>query len=58
MIFDILETNKSFQNFKAQHISRNCNTLAHSMAKLALTKLDSFIWLDEFLVDILYLFSS
>lgn len=58
VIFDVLETKKSFQNFKAQHVSRSRNTLAHSMAKLALRKLDSIIWLDEFPVEVLYLFSS
>lgn len=57
LIFDILEIKKSFQNFKAQHGIRTCNTLAHNMTKLALRKLESSIGLDEFPVDILYLFS-
>ena len=26
VIFDILEAKKSFQNFKAQHVGRTCNT--------------------------------
>ena len=47
VIFDILETKKIFQNFKAQHVSRKCNFLAHDLAKLALKKSDSSIWLDE-----------
>ena len=38
VIFDILEVKKSFQNFKAQHVGRTCNTLAHDLAKLALRK--------------------
>ena len=55
VIFDILETKKSFQNFKAQHVPRSCNIIAHFMAKLALRKLDSFVWLDEIPVDVMCL---
>lgn len=55
VIFDILEAKRNFLNFKAQHVHRNCNTLAQSLAKLALRKIDS--WLDEFPADVLYLFS-
>lgn len=58
VIFDILETKKSFQNFKAQHVPRSCNIVAHSMAKLALRKLDSFVWLDEIPADVLCLLAS
>ena len=57
MIFDILETKKSFQNFKAQHVPRSYNVSAHSLAKLALRKLDSFVWLDKFPIEVLQLFS-
>lgn len=57
VIFDILEAKRSFQNFKAQHVYRNCNSLAHSLAKLALRKVDSFVWLDEFPAEVVYLFS-
>ncbi|KAH9747206.1 reverse transcriptase domain-containing protein [Citrus sinensis] len=57
VIFDILEAKKSFQNFKAQHVGRTCNTLAHNLAKLALRKSEPCIWLDEFPAEILYLFS-
>ncbi|KAH9763516.1 reverse transcriptase domain-containing protein [Citrus sinensis] len=57
VIFDILEAKKSFQNFKAQHVGRTCNTLAHDLAKLALRKSEPCIWLDEFPVEIVYLFS-
>ena len=55
VIFDILETKKCFQNFKVQHVPRSCNIVAHSMAKLALRKLDCFVWLDEILADVLCL---
>ncbi|KAL9440285.1 hypothetical protein AB3S75_019028 [Citrus x aurantiifolia] len=58
VIFDILEAKKSFQNFKAQHVVRTCNTLAYDLTKLALRKSESCIWLDEFPAEILYLFSS
>ena len=34
VIFDILETKKSFQNFKAQHLPKSCNIIAHALAKL------------------------
>lgn len=57
VILDILELNKNFQNFKAQHVFRRSHILAHFMAKLALKKFDSSIWLDEIPVDIMYLFS-
>ncbi|KAL9444373.1 hypothetical protein AB3S75_017539 [Citrus x aurantiifolia] len=57
VIFDILETKKIFQNFKAQHVPRMCNFLAHDLAKLALKKSDPCIWLDEFPEDVLFLFS-
>ena len=39
VIFDILETKKSFQNFKAQHVPRSCNIVVHSMAKLCVYSL-------------------
>lgn len=58
MIFDILESKRSFQNFKAQHVPRKFNTIAHDLAKLALRKLDPCIWLDEILDDVLYLIPS
>ncbi|XP_024043213.1 uncharacterized protein LOC112099916 [Citrus clementina] len=58
VIFDILETKKSFQNFKAQHVPRSCNIVAHSMAKLSLRKLDSFVWLDEIPTDVMCLLTS
>ncbi|KAL9426388.1 hypothetical protein AB3S75_033215 [Citrus x aurantiifolia] len=57
VIFDILEAKKIFQNFKAQHVPRMCNFLAHDLAKLALKKSDPYIWLDEFPEDVLFLFS-
>ncbi|KAH9657474.1 putative reverse transcriptase/RNA-dependent DNA polymerase [Citrus sinensis] len=57
VIFDILETKKSFQNFKTQHVPRSCNVSTHSLAKLASRKLDSFVWLDEFPAEVLHLFS-
>ena len=48
VIFEILEKKNDFQNFKAQHILRLCNGIAHSLAKLALQKKESVMWLDEF----------
>ena len=57
VIFEILEKKNDFQDFKAQRIPRLCNGIAHSLAKLALQKKESVMWLDKFLADILYLIS-
>ena len=58
VISEILENRKNFQNFKAQHIPRTCNGIAHALAKLTLQRNEIVIWLDEFPTDIMYLFSS
>lgn len=60
LIAEILEKKKkkNFQNFKAQHISRNYNGTAHELAKLALQKQEIVSWLDEIPTNILYLCSS
>lgn len=58
VIFEILEKKNDFQNFKAQHTPRLCNGIAHSLAKLALQKMESLMRLDEISADVLYLISS
>ena len=56
VILEILEKKNNFQNFKAQHTPRLCNGISHSLAKLALQKKESVMWLDE--IHVLYLISS
>ncbi|KAL9411912.1 hypothetical protein AB3S75_045503 [Citrus x aurantiifolia] len=56
LISDIQENLQNFQNFKAQHSPRDCNYAAHSLAKLALQKKETVIWLDEIPPEIMYLF--
>ena len=68
VIFEILEKKNDFQNFKTQHTLKLCNDIAHSLAKLALQKIESVMWLlalqkmesvmwlDE--IHVLYLISS
>ena len=58
MISDIQENLQHFQNFKAQHSPRDCNGATHSLAKLALQKKETIIWLDEIPSEIMYLFLS
>ena len=58
VISKILEKKKTFQNFKTQHVLRICNGIAHALAKLALQRNETVIWLDEFPTDIMYLLSS
>ena len=55
LISDIQENLQNFQNFKVQHSPRDCNSAAHSLAKLALHKKETVIWLDEIPPDIMYL---
>lgn len=37
---------------------RLCNAVAHFLAKLALKKRESVVWLDEFSAELLYLFAK
>lgn len=41
---------KDFQEFKTQYTPRTCNASAHSIAKLASKKIDSFVWLDTIIL--------
>ncbi|KAH9721602.1 putative reverse transcriptase/RNA-dependent DNA polymerase [Citrus sinensis] len=58
VISEILEKQKTFHNFKAQHVLRTWNGIAHALAKLALQRNETVIWLDEFPTDIMFILSS
>ena len=58
VISEILEKQKTFQNFKAQHVLRTWNGIAHALAKLALQRNETVIWLDELPTDIMFFLSN
>ena len=58
VISEILEKHKTFQNFKVQHVLRTWNGIAHALAKLALQRNETVIWLDEFPTDIMFILSN
>ena len=49
---------KSFSSICVQYTHRSCNALAHSLAKLALEKLKTIVWMGSYPPHLLYLFSS
>lgn len=57
-ISKIQKSNKDFQSLVLQYVPRQCNAIAHSLAKRALKSLDTVIWSSEYLVDVLSLFSK
>lgn len=57
-ILEIQKSNKDFQSLVLQYVPRQCNAIAHSLAKRALKSLDTVIWSSEYLADVLSLFSK
>ncbi|KAH9657893.1 putative reverse transcriptase/RNA-dependent DNA polymerase [Citrus sinensis] len=57
-IAEIQSSRQDFQSIDFQHVPRQCNTSAHSLAKRALKSSGSVIWRDEFPADVLCLFDG
>ncbi|KAH9728345.1 putative reverse transcriptase/RNA-dependent DNA polymerase [Citrus sinensis] len=51
-IAEIQSSRQDFQSIDFQHVPRQCNTSAHSLAKRALKSSGSVIWRDEFPADV------
>lgn len=49
---------KGFDHVNIQHAHRSCNVIAHSLAKLALEKFETVVWMGSYPSELLYLFSS
>ncbi|XP_015383105.1 uncharacterized protein LOC107175839 [Citrus sinensis] len=58
VILEIQELVKDFCNVKVQYTPRHCNSIAHSLARLALGCEESVIWENPFPKNIWYLFQS
>ncbi|KAH9799959.1 reverse transcriptase domain-containing protein [Citrus sinensis] len=58
VISEIQELVKVFCNVKVQYTPRHCNSIAHSLARLALGCEESVIYKNPFLKNIWYLFQS
>ncbi|KAH9799265.1 RNase H domain-containing protein [Citrus sinensis] len=58
VISEIQELVKVFCNVKVQYTPRHCNSIAHSIARLALGCEESVIWKNPFPENIWYLFQS
>ncbi|XP_024033533.1 uncharacterized protein LOC112095662 [Citrus clementina] len=57
-IAEIQSSRQDFQSIDFQHVPRQCNTSAYSLAKRALKSSGSVIWWDEFPADVLCLFDG
>ena len=57
-ISEIQKSNKDLQSLVLLYVPRQCNAIAHSLAKRALKSLDTVIWLSEYPADVLSLFSK
>ncbi|KAH9708382.1 hypothetical protein KPL70_012867 [Citrus sinensis] len=57
-ISEVQRVLKSFSSVCVQYTHRSCNAIAHSLAKLALEKLETIIWLGSYPPYLLYLLSS
>lgn len=40
------------KNCQVKHVSKICNTVAHQLAKLALSLIDDLVWLEDPLANI------
>lgn len=54
IIADIQESLKRMKGTKIQHISRLCNDIAHSIAKLALNNVEPNVWIENCLTHLLF----
>ncbi|KAH9758687.1 hypothetical protein KPL71_016758 [Citrus sinensis] len=57
-ISEVQKMLKSFSSVCVQYANRSCNAIAHSLAKLALEMLETFVWMGSYPPHLLYLFSS
>lgn len=57
-ISEVQSKMKEFNAVKVQHISRSCNTIAHSLAKRALESGETAICIVSYPSEIMYLFKS
>lgn len=58
MMKEIQNLLRSFNHIKIQYITRSCNAIAHSLAKLALERCENFVWTGSYPAELMYLFAS
>ena len=57
VVVEVWDRIKKLKHVKGQYNLRNCNSVAHSLAKLALELNDFVYWVDDILTQFLYLFT-
>ncbi|KAL9441066.1 hypothetical protein AB3S75_019689 [Citrus x aurantiifolia] len=55
-ISEIQSLKKTFSSFETNYVPRACNISAHLLAKVALEKLESFVWMKNFPPEISHVF--
>ena len=58
VVAEVQDRIKSLKHVKVQYTPRNCNSVAHSLAKLALELNDFVYWVDDIPTQFLYLFTE
>lgn len=58
VISEILSLMKDFNQIKVQYVSRSCNAIAHSLAKLALERCEDVVWMGSYPSELMSLFAS
>ncbi|KAL9450806.1 hypothetical protein AB3S75_012526 [Citrus x aurantiifolia] len=56
-ISEIQSLKKTFNSFETKYVPRACNNSAHLLAKVALEKLESFVWVENFPPEIRHVFT-